>query len=230
LKTFLKLTGLTLIFFVAILIGCNKSMDQISTDDNLKSNFVNPKENVGILHNEALKYVLEKTTEIPPSKETKAFVEKILNEKYENTSLSSIPAFPGNFNDLDLSVWIDNFEVSEDLKVEAKKTFDLFKNANNLNEILISIENREVEANTIFSGSELDLYYEHLAVARHTAIFWYPVDQGGLDGFQYLAAGSLKSTNAVNWWKVLGVDCIGGWMGGAVGYAGASLIAVIMQL
>lgn len=34
----------------------------------------------------------------------------------------------------------------------------------------------------------------------------------------------------VNWWKVLGVDCVGGLMGGAVGYVGASAISVIMQL
>jgi hypothetical protein len=205
-------------------------MDQINTDDNLKSNFINPKENVGILHNEALKYVLENTTEIPISSKTKAFVEQTLNQKYPNTSLSSIPAFPNNFNDLDLYVWIDNFNVSEDYKVEVKKTFDLFKNANNLNQILSSIEDREVQANSLFSGSELDLYYEHLAVAKHTAIFWSPEDQGGLDGIQYIATGNFKSTNAVNWWKVFGVDCVGGYMGGAVGYAGASAIAVIMQL
>lgn len=35
---------------------------------------------------------------------------------------------------------------------------------------------------------------------------------------------------SVNWWKVLGVDCIGGAMGGPAGYLGASGIAVIMQL
>jgi len=229
-KTFLKLNGLTSIFILIVLIGCNKSPDQITKEDNLKSNFVNPKEDVGVLHNEALKYVLENTTEIPISSETKSFVEQILNEKYQNTSLSSIPAFPDNFNDLDPYVWINQFNVSEAYKVEVKKTFDLFRNANNLNEILTSIEDREIQANTIFSGSDLDLYYEHLAVARHTAIFWSPEDQGGLNGIQYVAVGSFKSTKAINWWKVLGVDCVGGCMGGAVGYAGASAISVIMQL
>jgi len=34
----------------------------------------------------------------------------------------------------------------------------------------------------------------------------------------------------INWWKVLGVDCVGGMMGGPGGYAGASAIAVIMQM
>ncbi len=227
-KTLLKLTGLFFISFVLIFIGYNKSMDQINTDDNLRSSFTNPKENVGILHNEALKYVLENTTEIPISSETKAYVEQIPNQKYPNTSLSSIPAFPNNFNDLDVYAWIDNFNVSEGYKVEVKKTFDLFKNANNLNEILSSIADREVQANSKSNASELDLYYEHLAVAKHTAIFLSPEDQGGLDGFQYIATGNFKSTNAVNWWKVLGVDCVGGCMGGAVGYAGASAIAVIM--
>ena len=152
-KTFFKLNGLTSIFILIVLIGCNKSQDQITKEDNLKSNFVNPKEDVGVLHNEALKYVLENTTEIPITSETKSFVEQILNEKYQNTSLSSIPAFPDNFNDLDPYVWINQFNVSEAYKVEVKKTFDLFRNANNLNEILTSIEDREIQANTIFSLS-----------------------------------------------------------------------------
>jgi len=35
---------------------------------------------------------------------------------------------------------------------------------------------------------------------------------------------------SVNWWKVLGCDCVGDIVGGAYGYLGVSACSVIMQL
>lgn len=230
-KTFLRFSGLTSIFILIVLIGCNKSQDQVTKDDNHKSNFVNPKEDVGVLHNEALKYVLENTTEIPISSETKSFVEQILNQKYDSVSLDSIPEIPSNIDSLDLLTWLNEFNISTDLKSEIAKTFTLFESEPDLAYLISEIEAREVAADSLFEGEELNKYYEHLAVAKYTATFWYPESQGGLNGIQYLNIGSLKSTQAVNWWKVLGVDVVGGVMGGMnpVTYAGASAIAVIMM-
>lgn len=232
LKITVLLASITFIFF-----ACNK--DEIL--NNSTRDFENPKEEIGKLHNEQLKFVLENVDYVPENVSVKQYVEGILysNESYSlksATSLESIPDFPDNIEELDLNEWLNEFDISEELKSEILNTFDLFQTAQDLTDILEGIKQKEISASEIFQGAELDLYYEHLAVAKYTSIFWYPESEGGLNGIQYLnssqlkSASSLKSTQQVNWWKVLGVDCVGGMMGGPGGYAGASAISVIMQL
>jgi hypothetical protein len=177
---------------------------------------------------------------------TKQYVEEILNSQNANSnksriSLSVVPDFSEDIETLDLNVWLSEFDMSESLKLEVAKVFELLESANNLNEILALIELKELEAVNLFQGNDLNLYYEHLAVAKHTSIFWSPEEEGGMDGIQYLNTTDLSATgksNAkklisarrVNWWKVLAVDCVGGMVGALAGYAGASAISVIMQL
>lgn len=231
----LKLSIVIVAAVTSILVSCSKNDVQNPIND-----FVNPKEQIGKQHNEELKFILENVAEIPSAGEVKSYVEKILRNKdaalKSTVSLASIPDFPENIDELDLNSWLNEFSISIELKNEITKTFELFQTAQSLNEILEEIKLKELNASNIFQGHDLELYYEHLAVAKHTSIFWYPLEQGGMNGIQYLnasglkSASTLKSTSAVNWWKVLGVDCVGGMMGAAVGYAGASAISVIMQL
>jgi len=228
--------SILIITFTSIFYACSKNDEVISNID-----FTNPKEDIGKLHNEDLQYILTNVSEIPKKGEVKPYVEKLLNQKYNRglksiVSLESIPDFPENIEDLDLNTWLKEFNLSSALKLEISRTFELIQSEPDLNVLIAEIETRELEANNLFEGAELELYYEHLAVAKYTSIFWYPEKQGGLNGIQYLdiqnlkSSSNLKSIQAVNWWKVLGVDCIGGMMGGPVGYVGASGIAVIMQL
>lgn len=224
------------IVFLSVLVSCNKKE---ITDIN--NDFENPKEYIGRQHNEDLKFILENVNEKPQKNDIKLYVENILKKRQpENlksaVTLSSIPDFPENIDNLNLNLWLDEFDISTELKTEISKTFELFRTAQSLTEILNEIKLKELNASHLFQGVDLELYYEHLAVAKYTSIFWYPEEEGGMNGIQYLnfsnlkVASSLKSAKVVNWWKVLGVDCVGGLMGGAVGYAGASAISVIMQL
>lgn len=219
--------GATIIITLFIISSCHKNENNMSDNLNAeKSGFINPKENVGLLHNEILEYTLSSITELPSDGNYKSFVEGIISREYGPVSLSSIPNFPEN---LDIYSWLNSFNISTELKNEIKKTFALFESEPTLVELIAEIEEREVLASTLFTGEELNRYYEHLAVAKHTAIFWYPVSQGGLNGIQYINISSLKSTQAIDWWKVFGADCCGGIMTGTpIGYAGASAIAIIM--
>jgi len=222
-----------LIVAVMVIIGITAFMSCEKQSIETENEFVNPKNEIGKMHNIQLQYVLENTKTIPDKNNVISHVEEILSQQNtlkSTVSLSSIPGFPENFDDLDMNNWVNEFDISSKLKSEILITFQIFQSASDLNDIIDQIEAREVNASKIFSGNELDLFYEHLAVAKYTATFWAPEEQGGMNGIQYINVSNLKSAQAVNWWKVLGVDCVGGMMGAAVGYAGASAIAVIMQL
>jgi len=223
-----------LIVVAMVMFGITAFMSCDKSNIEAESEFVNPKEEIGKMHNIQLQYVLENTNKIPNRSEVRSHVEKVLsqhNSLKSTVSLSSLPDFPENLDDFDLNSWVDEMNISSTLKSEILITFQIFQNSSNLNEIIQQIETRELSASSIFNGSELDLFYEHLAVAKYSATFWSPEEQGGLNGIQYIDIANLKSTKgSINGWKVFGVDCVGGLMGGPVGYAGASLISAIMQL
>ncbi len=215
------------IFGITAFMSCDKSNIEA------ESEFVNPKEEIGKMHNTQLKYVLENTNKIPEKSEVRSHVEKILSQhsSFKTTvSLSSLPSFFENFENFDMNNWVNEFNISSDLKSEIFITFQILQNASDLKDIIRQIEERELNASNLFSGNELDLFYEHLAVAKYSATFWSPEEQGGMNGIQYINVTNLKSTHRVNWWKVLGCDCVGGLVANAAGYVGASAISVIMQL
>lgn len=209
--------------------------------------FINPMEQIGVQHNDDLKYILENLEGIPERGSIKPAIEKVLKTKYisdnqlksVSTGLSEIPDFPESIDELDLYSWVENFNVSRELKDKLKETLDILSLDYELQELLKILSQKELEAANFFSGTELNAYYSHLAVAKKSAFFWAPESEGGLNGIQYLEVENLKSVQRVNWWKVLGCDCVGGVMGtvmsanplgGAVGYVGASAISTIMQL
>lgn len=230
-----------LIGLIIISISCQKN--EIPPEE---VEFKNPMEHIGIRHNVDLKYILENLDEIPARKSIKPTIEKVLSTKYStdnllksvSSSLYEIPDFPETIEELDLYSWVDSYDVSVELKEKLKETLDILSQDYALNDLLTILSQKEVDAKNFFTGTELDTYYSHLSVAKNSAIFWRPESEGGLNGIQYLNINNLKSAQAVNWWKVLGCDCVGGVMGsmaatpigGAVGYVGASAISTIMQL
>jgi len=230
-----------LIILIIISMSCQKN--EMSPKE---VEFKNPMEHIGVRHNEDLKYILENLDEIPAKKSIKQTIERILSIKYSgenqlksvSTSLDEIPGFPESIEELDLYSWVDSYDVSEELKDKIKETLDILTKGYELNELLSILTQKELEAENQFSGTELNAYFSHLSVAKNSATFWAPESEGGLNGIQYLNTDNLKSAQAVNWWKVLGCDCVAGVVGsmtatpfgGAIAYAGASAISVIMQL
>lgn len=232
---------IVIIIFVFFAFSCQKTEQEIVTED-----FVNPMEYVGIMHNEDAKYILENMQEIPKKHLIKSEIKRILQQKYSeknqlksvSTGLNTIPDFPDTIDELDINKWIDSYPISDELKTKMKETLIILSSGHNLSDLLDIIREKELDAKIYFNEKELEVYYSHLAVAKYSAIFWSPESEGGLYGIQYLKTDNLKSVQKVNWWKVLGVDCVSGIVGtaaatpfgGAIAYVGGSTIAVIMQL
>jgi hypothetical protein len=249
----MKKVLLTTIFAVMLISSavfyssCNKEEKQFNnaikgqTVGEPSNSFTNPKEHIGIMHNIQLQYVFENLDTIPNFSEALECIENILITGFyplETTlNLEAMPDIDPDLSSFDVQYWLSNFTISNQLKLEVSNTISIIQNALTLGEIISSITEKEENAHLIFSGTDLDLYYEHLAVAKHTSIFWFPSNQGGLNGIQFLDLDNLNSDfdfedtySEVNWWKVLTVDCIGGMATGPVGYVAGSAIATVMQL
>ncbi len=234
---------ISIVCMVLSFLGCNNDVNKDAEND-----FKNPHEHVGIEHNENLRIVLSNLTIIPQdAKEIKSEVFSILKNNGIGNHLKSasnydeidvqIPDFPNTLHELNIEDWINSLPYSDKLKSEALVTIELLKDFNSIEELSVILVEREKQASSLFAGEELRLYYEHLAVARYSAIFWSSSKIGGEDGLKsfsdlsiQLDGGNREKLKSINGWKVLAVDCIGGWMGGPVGYIGASAISAIMQM
>lgn len=196
-------------------------------------------------HNKGVDYVMSNLTYIPNnSKDIKKEVSTLLARRDRSVSLKStsvesianeIPDFPDSFEDVDVYEWINQMIFSEKLKEAVRETLESLKTFSSVEELDITLKNKEKKAASLFEGDELEFYYKHLAIARYSTLYWNDSSIGGQDGFvkARLISYNLNGNphlKRVNWWKVLAVDCIGGWMGGPAGYIGGSAIAVIMQL
>ncbi|WP_299888119.1 hypothetical protein [uncultured Lacinutrix sp.] len=193
-----------------------------------KYSFSNPKEYIGIEHNEALIYVFENLHEKPKKDQIKSVVENLLSSYYSNTV--SLPNFPESFDNLNLYDWVDSADISNSLKTEVYNTFQILQTASSLEEIVTLINQKESIASSLFEGSELDLYYEHLAVTKYSANFWYPTFEGGLNGVSYIQFEDDIPFQTIDWWKVIAADCVGGFFGGLGGAAAASILNIIGQM
>lgn len=231
------------LFLISLFLSCNKNSI-------VENEFVNPKEAIGIAHNEYLLFLVKETKSRMQNKIDKKmisadFIKQSLSSNVSITSIDQpidiitdltqidhLDYLVENFEELNFPNWISTFGIEGSLKSNILQTVEMFKSETDLKSLLNSIHQKELNASNIFQGSELELYYEHLAVARHSAIFWASAEDGGMNGLQHLVPEEeiLVESRRINWWKVLGVDCVGGVMGGPKGYAGASLISVIMQL
>lgn len=231
-----------LVLGIFIIFSCeNKSTEKVE--------FTNPYEQVGIDHNTESKEIMASITSIPDNvDDVITMVASIIKENSTDIQLKSssiedissqLPPFPNSINDFDIENWVDELPYSENFKLEVLKTVESFKTFTSIDELTQDIKVREENLASKFVDEELRLLYEHLAVARHTVLFWSSEEYGGLDGYAFAVERSislrgneitLKSAAQVDLTKVFAIDCIGGFMGGAVGYAGASCISVIMQL
>lgn len=233
------ITKVLFIFFLIQSFSCSEDNQEV-----IEEKFTNPFEHVGKQHNDGLRVVLQNYGERPISVvDIQKKTEQIIRTNTEIEAIYSGTArvsetvldFPevNSIDELDFNLWLTDMGISEDLKVAINETLVILETSTSLNEIISSIEQKEIEASSKFSDEQLDLYYSHLAVAKYSAMFWAPEKEGGENGIKYIAdseSGREAAIQEINWWKVLGCDCVGGLVGGAAGYLGASAISCIMQL
>lgn len=78
--------------------------------------------------------------------------------------------------------------------------------------------------------------FRALAVAKYSAFYTFQIQSDSTSPwrlkslFPFCHGGTDNPPQAINWWKVLACDCIGGLVGDGPGYLGASACSVIGQL
>ncbi|NOQ71888.1 MAG: hypothetical protein GQ574_07800 [Crocinitomix sp.] len=231
-KKTLVLSGI--MSFALLLGSCNKEEIEVPSNDEAptRSGFVNPMEEEGIVHNSDLQYILENITETPPYGEMaqRELVMDILNVEYGGAvTLATLPEYGTTFEAINLSEWLSLAPVSTELQDQVMITVDELAASPDLSSFIDAVNTREMEAEGLFSGDELNIYYAHFAVARASATFWAPIAEGGLNGYSYVGTDLGLDVAAIDWDKVVACDLIGAVFGGPGGAATASAISVVMQ-
>lgn len=108
----------------------------------------------------------------------------------------------------------------------------IFPNITSFVQMTKEFEN-EISFSKDIKEEEKTILYRILAIGKYSGYYAFKI-QGNLDskwnpnnGTWFPHDGDIQE---INWWKTLGVDCIGGMVGGPGGYVGSSAISVIMQL
>lgn len=177
----------------------------------------NPFESIGILHNEAVKYVLLNVPKVPEAKDRATIIESTLRQKYSAEYFQGYQSFPSeNLGKYLRDERLKNFSPTLNQKIDAVETF--LKGNHSVSDIWTYIQTLEATVTTSVPSNEVDLYFYYLAVIKHSAKYWLPTSLGGEGGSDGItpAGGSAR----IIWGQVIGADAIGVLSGAA-----ANLIA-----
>lgn len=193
-----------------------------------------------MLHNEGVLYVLNNIEKIPSDENEVKEVVKSLNKEFlEKYKIEfegyKLPEFPKDPNDIDLRKWIAESPQSEELKQFLNQTINVIEKEMPQKEFYNSLDKLLKTANKVLPSGDKEKYQDHILVAKRSYLLWLSeIDEqrAWIAELSHIEISDPEGTaSRVNWWKVLGVDCIGGLMTGTpVGYLGASAISVVMQL
>ena len=187
------------------------------------------------MHNEGIIYCLNKCQGIPSSEDSPKSVESLVKEFCIIHELpyapSNLPAFPKGINDLDLGEWVEQITFSDEFKKLVNSTLGILEQNYSIFETFNKLDVLLEQAKSTLSENEFPDFEDHIYVAKRSIEFWL----SEIDGIRVwkLNAPCLKDIQEkapINWWKVLGCDCVGGLFNGPAGYICASVISVIMQL
>lgn len=192
-------------------------------------------------HNEAMTYVFSNLAAVPT-----ANIESVVAGIYGDFCTGNglpwpfgpiyPPTFPTEFNEINLRDQVDQSGKSAALKAAANGILDIVDLRLAYHDFDQELLNLEGSIAPTLDGDDAATFADMVSVARQSHELYFSATGEATD-FQVLAAGVPGGgipvedvVYAVDWWKVLAVDIIGGMMGGPGGYLGASAIAVIMQL
>mgnify|MGYP007068279029 CR=1 FL=1 len=118
---------------------------------------------IGYAHNDAIRYILKKMKNEPTIIKNKKAIKKLVTEYFENTGFGKQPVkskYPSPV-------------AADELLVLLRKQLPLQK-------LLPEIERLENQVTKkILDEKDLLFFYSMAAIARHSAILWAPVDEGG---------------------------------------------------
>lgn len=240
-----KIVLFTVASLIAFIFACEKDLQPLKSKqkvDVTKFNYI------GKMHNEALKFVLENTTQLPTNKEIPEHVHRLVKEFLPR----DYSIFENNRKQMSEEVElmitaqkkVDAFEYIKTLKIskELKHLLNQMMNTinqgmplNSLQEELSKLENSGIQT---LNDGELTILLSSTSVAKYSAKFWYPASLGGEGGIKYLKIQPKQSFGdydygvetdpeetleerriRLNWAKIIGVDAIS-----VVGAAAMSIV------
>jgi hypothetical protein len=181
-------------------------------------------EKAGQIHNQGLKIVLSNFGDIPNTNagirektvqliRTNSDLQALFSQDLSNANFDFDFPEVNAAGELDLEQWVNEMDISDQLKVAVLETFTILETSATLDKIVKDVKEKEKNAANRFNGAELDTYYSHLAVAKYSAAFWSPESEGGENGIKYLDLDDGVAYE-VNWGYVYAMDCAGTVIGG----------------
>jgi hypothetical protein len=186
------------------------------------------------MHNDGIIYGLNVLQEIPSPREIPSIVESLVREFSEKYKVPfeplNLPEFSENIDDLNLDGWVDQTSFSNDFKNLAKATLDVLECELSIVESFQEFDRLLNQAESTLNETEFYVFDDHIYVAKRSMEFWKAeVDETKIWELHASFLEGRSTRGLINWWKVLGCDCIGGFFGGPGGYISASLISFLMQ-
>lgn len=186
------------------------------------------------MHNDGIIYGLNALHEIPSPQGIPSTVESLVREFSEKYDVPfeplNLPEFPENINDLNLDEWVDQTSFSTEFKNLAKGTLDVLERELSIVESFQEFDRLLGQAESTLNESEFYVFDDHIYVAKRSMEFWKAeVDETQVWQLHASFLDGRSARGPINWWKVLGCDCVGGFFGGPHGYIGVLLISIIMQ-
>jgi hypothetical protein len=186
----------------------------------------------GELHNDGVRYVLERLKKVPKKKELQSSVTNLVAEYCTTIGmrcsvLVPVPSFPLNMTRI-----INSSAGSRELKSKLRSLFQAIPKARNIPDLEASLTRIEREASGTLSRPESEHFSNVVSIARSSARLWAPVDQGGRNGASIVLPARVSTGSGggpalkINWAEVAAADAFGCAVSGPFCVAGAILYSV----
>jgi len=221
-------------FFFLCLISFSWGLNPIenATYSNSKQFDIKQFEELGKKHNSAVKYILSNISSYNEEtilNEISSKLKLVLPQEYQLFNTNGKPLDIDFFNTVrngsnekDLKKYLNSLSLSPQLKVLVSEMLNQISNGNTFQKIQESISNIERDAKVKLNNNDLALFYSTSTVARYSAKFWLPTEQGGEGGIRYLNSNNGTPNEEIHariWGRVIMVDALGVLSG-----AGAAVI------
>jgi hypothetical protein len=160
-------------------------------------NHINPYDSIGVNHNSALMYILVEMNKSGLRRINSDFILERLIELFPSIFSDSDFILRDSITILGHSSWknrylrdvLDELSYSNMFDEFVFEMADVIMDESNYEALFNKITNLEYEASKALNNDELMVFLIGASIARHSAKFWIPENQGGNYGIKYLIQG-----------------------------------------
>jgi hypothetical protein len=190
----------------------------------------NSMEWVGMAHNAAIRHVFGQIELNSRNKPDLATISKLVHNYFKAVGVVTIPknTLINSKSDVVKAIKsVRKHTETDEGALAISSLFDVFENKPILSQLLARIEEQEHAATSKLKGHDLLFFQGMASTARHSAILWAPIEEGGEDA-AHNGTGDIQNT--INWDEVAKWDLCGLMAGGPEAGAMASIADIVIQL